>query len=458
MKYKSYNIRNIDEIKQLSRLSKSQRHDIDIVARVLPFKTNNYVVDELINWDHYEDDPIFVLNFPQRGMLTEDHYNQVSELVQSGADRATLSQHIYSIRMELNPHPAGQREFNIPILNGEKVHGMQHKYRETVLFFPSQGQTCHAFCTFCFRWPQFTGINELRFAMKQADLLVEYIRRNPGVTDVLFTGGDPMVMSAGILGGYINTLLEARLPNLRNIRIGTKSLAFWPYRYLTDNDSVDILNLFKKVTDSGKHLAFMAHFSHPAELKTTAVQEAIGKVMETGAKIRTQSPILNHINADPFIWAEMWKKQVSLGLIPYYMFVPRDTGARHFFILPLYRSFEIYRNAYRQVSGICRTVRGPSMSASPGKIQIVGTAKIHGEKVFVLRFLQGRNPEWVGKPFFAVYNEKAQWLTDLKPAFGRSEFFYSEEFRNMLKIKEDSMKMYRDELNSKFDISPDNIK
>lgn len=458
MKYKAYNIRNVGEIEQIAHLSESERFDIEVVARVLPFKTNNYVVEELINWDHYEDDPMFILNFPQRDMLIKEHYNQVADLVQSGCDRASLNNTINNIRMELNPHPAGQREYNVPVLDGKKLHGIQHKYRETALFFPSQGQTCHAYCTFCFRWPQFTGISELKFAMKQSDLLVEYIRRNPSVTDILFTGGDPMVMNANILGGYINALLDAKLPNLRNIRIGTKSLAFWPYRYLTDNDSEGILNLFRKVKDSGKHLAFMAHFSHPAELKTTAVQEAIGKVLETGAKIRTQSPILNHINADPFIWAEMWKKQVSLGLIPYYMFVPRDTGARHFFGLPLYRIFEIYRNAYRQVSGICRTVRGPSMSASPGKIQIVGTAKIHGEKVFVLRFLQGRNPEWVGRPFFAAYNEKAQWLTDLNPAFGREEFFYSEEFRNMLKIKEDSMRIYRNELNSRFDLFSGDIK
>jgi L-lysine 2,3-aminomutase len=455
MKYKSYNIRNIQEIKQIARLPDSRKFDIEVVANVLPFKTNNYVVEELIDWDHYEDDPIFFLNFPDKEMLLPDHYDQVVELIHSNADKKTMVKTVNNIRMELNPHPAGQIEFNVPVLDGQKLHGLQHKYRETVLFFPSQGQTCHAYCTFCFRWPQFSGMNELKFAMKQSELLVEYIRRNPSVTDVLFTGGDPMVMSSKILGNYIQSLLDAKLNNLRNIRIGTKSLAFWPYRYLTDPDSEDILNLFRKVNDTGKHLAFMAHFSHPAELKTTAVQDAIGKVLETGAKIRTQSPILNHINADPFVWAEMWKKQVSLGMIPYYMFVARDTGARHFFGLPLSRIFEIYRNAYRQVSGICRTVRGPSMSASPGKIQIIGTAKVHGEKVFVLRFLQGRNPEWVGRPFFAAYNEKAQWLTDLNPAFGREEFFYSEEFRNMLKIKEDSMKMYMKELNSRFNISPE---
>ena len=44
------------------------------------------------------------------------------------------------------------------------------------------------------------------------------------------------------------------------------------------------------------------------------------------------------------------------------------------------------------------------MSASPGKVQVLGTQEIHGEKVFVLNFLQGRNPDWVGRPFFAKYD------------------------------------------------------
>ena len=43
-----------------------------------------------------------------------------------------------SIRRELNPHPAGQKEENVPKLNGQVVEGMQHKYRETCLFFPSE--------------------------------------------------------------------------------------------------------------------------------------------------------------------------------------------------------------------------------------------------------------------------------------------------------------------------------
>ena len=54
----------------------------------------------------------------------------------------------------------------------------------------------------------------------------------------------------------------------------------------------------------------------------------------------------------------------------------------------------------------------------------------------VFRMLQGRNPEWVNKPFFAKYDENAIWLDDLKPVFG-DKFFFEDELD---KIKEQKMK------------------
>ena len=62
------------------------------------------------------------------------------------------------------------------------------------------------------------------------------------------------------------------------------------------------------------------------------------------------------------------------------------------------------------------------MSAKPGKVEIQGVAEVAGEKVFVLRFLQARDPALVQKPFFAKYDEKATWLNHLVPAFGRQRF------------------------------------
>jgi L-lysine 2,3-aminomutase len=171
----------------------------------------------------------------------------------------------------------------------------------------------------------------------------------------------------------------------------------------------------------------MAHFNHPRELQTEAVQIATERILETGAQIRTQSPIMQHINDDPDVWAEMWRGQVAMGMVPYYMFIARDTGAQHYFAVPLVRCWEIFRGAYSQVSGICRTVRGPSMSAEPGKVQVLGVTEVAGEKVIGLRFLQGRDSDWVHRPFFAAYDPRAIWLTDLEPAFGEPHFFFEDE-------------------------------
>ncbi len=106
------------------------------------------------------------------------------------------------------------------------------------------------------------------------------------------------------------------------------------------------------------------------------------------------------------------------------MFIVRDTGAHHYFGLPLDQCWKIFKSAYQQVSGIARTVRGPSMSATPGKVQVMGVSEVHGEKVFVLQMLQGRQPDWVASPFFAAYDEKATWLDELRPAFGEKQFFF----------------------------------
>jgi len=74
------------------------------------------------------------------------------------------------------------------------------------------------------------------------------------------------------------------------------------------------------------------------------------------------------------------------------------------------------------------------MSANPGKIQILGITEVQGEIVFVLRFLQCRNPDLVDIPFFAKYDKKATWFDDLLPAFGEKEFFFQKD--NLLGRKE----------------------
>lgn len=429
--FQVYTDRQFDKIEPLQKLSAEQRFEMRVVASVLPFRVNQYVIDELIDWDNVPNDPIFQLTFPQRGMLDPADYDLMAQALRDELPRAEITLLARQIQARLNPHPAGQQEMNVPMLDGKPLDGMQHKYRETVLFFPSQGQVCHSYCTFCFRWAQFVGDKELRFASNEATSLHRYLAQDKNITDLLITGGDPMVMKTRHLESYLEPLLQPELEHLQTVRIGTKALTFWPQRFVTDDDAAGLLKLFTKLVKAGKHVAIMAHFNHWREMETPIVREAIRRIRATGAVIRTQAPLVQHINDDADVWARMWRTQVRLGLIPYYMFVERDTGAKRYFEVPLVRAYEIYREAMQQVSGLGRTARGPSMSAGPGKVEIQSVMEFNGEKVFVLRFIQGRNPDWVQKTFFAKYDENATWFDDLVPAFGKEKFFFTDEYNAM---------------------------
>jgi KamA family protein len=429
-KIKYYGLHNFKTIPQLSVLSDEDILAIEVVGSVFPFKVNSYTIEKLINWDDAPNDPIFKLTFPTKGMLKSEHFDAVAELLGRKDAKSDLKKVIESIRSECNPHPAGQMELNIPSLNGKPVPGLQHKYKETVLFFPSEGQSCHSFCTYCFRWPQFGEDESLKIRATEPDLLIAYLHEHPEITDILITGGDPLSMSTARLASYIQPILAENPPHIKTIRIGTKSLTYWPYRFLNDPDTDSLLQLFKQITRHGIHLAIMAHFNHANELRTDEVVEAIHRIRATGAIIRTQSPIIRGINDDGMIWASLWRRQVQLGLIPYYMFIARDTGAQHHFGVSLIRAWEIFQEAYQNVSGIARTVRGPSMSTNPGKVQVLGTTTVNGEKKIVLQFLQSRDPDWVLRPFFAEYDPEAYWLEDLKPAF-EEEFFFEQPLQVM---------------------------
>ncbi|MBN1140965.1 MAG: lysine 2,3-aminomutase [Deltaproteobacteria bacterium] len=429
--FRSYSGATLEQIPQLKKFSEADRFAMKVVSKVLPCRINQFVIEEQIDWERVPEDPLFQLAFPQKEMLSPEDFETMAALVKNQADEKTLSEAALRIHERLNHHPADQTTLNVPQLDGMPLPGMQHKYDQTVLFFPSQGQTCHSFCTYCFRWPQFIGASTLRFAAQGTNYLLAYLRSQRQVTDLLVTGGDPMVMKTESLARILEPLLAPEFDHIDSIRIGTKALSFWPYRFVGNADADALLRLLEKLVRGGKHVAIMAHLSHAQELRPPIVQAAVKRLQGAGAVIRSQSPILRHINDCPQVWAEMWRRQVRLGIVPYYMFVARDTGSRRYFEIPLVRTLEVYQGAVKQVSGLARKARGPSMSGGPGKIEVQGVAEIQGEKVFVLRFLQARNADWTDRPFFARFDPEASWLDDLRPAFGDERFFFEEEYAAM---------------------------
>ena len=433
-RFRAYGPGHINRIRQLEGLPRHELIGLRVASSVLPFRVNDYVLEELIDWSDVPADPIYQLTFPQAGMLDREDFSQLQHLLFIQAAPKLIQQRAREIQLRMNPNPDGQMELNVPTLNGKELRGCQHKYRETVLFFPAAGQTCHAYCTYCFRWPQFVGIERLKFAMGEIDSLVCYLRKHPEVTDVLVTGGDPLVMNSRLLRRNIEPLLGEGLDHITSIRIGTKSLSYWPYRFTTDRDADDLLRLFEDVRRSGRQLALMAHFSHPRELQTNAVREALRRVRSAGVVVRCQAPLIRHVNDNSEVWADLWLEEVRLGAVPYYMFVGRDTGPREYFEVPLAAGLKIYSESIARVSGLGRTVRGPIMSTAPGKVLLDGITTIEDQKVFVLKMIQGRDPEWANRVFFAHFDAKAISLDQLEPAFDGHEFFFERSLRRMVPI------------------------
>jgi hypothetical protein len=212
-------------------------------------------------------------------------------------------------------------------------------------------------------------VPEIKFEARETEELVAYLKAHPEITHVLVTGGDPLIMKTKLLRRYL-------APRGDPHGQGSEGAATDPWDGRRGPD---------------------ASPPHPSRERR---RRRVGRALAG----RGQA-----------------------GLVPYYMFVERDTGAKRYFAVSLARGLQIFQDAFRHLSGLGRTVRGPSMSAHPGKARVLGTAEPAGEKVFVLDFLQARNPEWVGRPFFAHFDPEATWLDDLQPAFGQERFFFQEE-------------------------------
>lgn len=432
-RWKIYDRYSLGAIPQLQNLPPEIVESVRLATLVFPFKVNEYVLENLIDWSRIPDDPMFRLLFPMVEMLREQDRLHLEQLLSLNVSQDKVDETVIRIRSTLNLDPSHQ-SVNVPFFDGQLAEGIQHKYSETVLAFPKQGQTCHSYCSFCFRWPQFVTTSGTKFELREVDLLHKYLQSRPEVSDLLITGGDPMVMNTRRLADYLEPLKKPEFAHVRNIRLGTKALTYWPHRFL-DEDSADLFVLLRGLVDAGKHVSLMAHVNHWRELAPAPVEEAINRLKQAGVVIRTQSPLLRHINDTSEIWRRNWAEQVRLGLVPYYMFVERDTGASQYFGVPLARALRIYQEATKDLSGLGRTARGPVMSASPGKVHIVGTLMHRGRPHFVLSFLQARKSEWLNRLFLAEYSETATWLDNLRPPDGEAAFFFEAEYTSLLQQK-----------------------
>jgi len=387
MKFISYNNTSFKKTEYYSGLPKEEKQVFDVLSSVFHFKVNNFVLEHLIDWSSVPNDPIYKLIFPRKEMLSSVDFQTLQMLYQSGLEEKTLMRFVNGVKQKMYPE-VKQCESSLPKLNGERIRGMYSNFGTIVSLFPDpMAKTCHSYCSYCFRWIMFNNKEaQQNSSYKDPQTPVAFLKAHPEITDVLFTGADPLVLKAKTLKEYIDPVLE--IDSVKVIRISSKSLAWWPFRFTTDKDAEELLDLFRYIQSKGKHLNFCAHFTHVRELQNDEVHKAIKKIRDTGTVIRCQGPLVEGINDTAEDWSDLWNAQVALGMIPYYMFIEADHNTESCFRIPLAKALKIFQEAQKKTTGLARTVRGPVFMNDLHRTLLDGVVTINGEQFFVLKSLQ----------------------------------------------------------------------
>jgi len=412
----------------------------ELFVEVYRFLATRHTLNS-INWDNYQNDSVFQLVFPQPGMIAED----ATKAYLATEDPAKRTQVAMDYMARTNPHD-GNQQLNKPWFKNEQgeleiLDGSQHKYPQCQLVFDKTTQNCFSFCTYCFRHAQVRGDEDM-FIQKDIQQLHEYLRRHKEVTDILITGGDGGYMPVSRLKQYVKPLIEdPSLLHVKNVRLATRALTFQPELVLSEKYQA-MLELFDELRDNGIQLAWMAHFSTPRELLNPSTIAAIRRLQNHGVNIRSQSPIMHHISlythqngsVDIDRSAQNWIDLATiLGMLCigfHSMYCARPTGEHHYYTAPLADIEKIFNKIYRSLASINRPSRHISMTISAGKLAILGTSIVGGEKCFALQFTEARNMEWMDRVFLAKYDSNINKIDLLKP-YDSDKFFFEEELKQI---------------------------
>ena len=354
----------LTKLEQIPQLSETEKNDLEKVNEQFVFRTNDYY-QSLINWND-PNDPIRRIVMPDIQEL--DDWGQLDA---SNEEKYT------------------------------KVKGLEHKYTSTALLLVNE--VCAAYCRFCFRKRLF--MNENDEVTKDISEGLEYIREHPEITNVLLTGGDPMIMSTSKLEPIIKQIRE--IDHVKIIRIGTKIPAFNPHKIVNDPS---LHEMIKNYSTDEKKIYIMAHFNHPRELTEVAVK-GLNMLMQSGATLVNQTPLIKGVNDDPDVLAELFNRLSFIGVPPYYVFLCRPTLGNEPFALPLEEGYKIFEKARKKCSGLAKRAR-LVMSHETGKVEMVGM--LDGQVFF--KYNRSADAENDGKFLVCESNPDAYWFDDYEEA------------------------------------------
>jgi lysine 2,3-aminomutase len=357
-------VRYVTDIQKVVQLTEEERQRLAAVTGEYVFRITDYYLS-LIDWND-PDDPIRRIVIPSEAELQE--YGRLDP-----SDEAS----------------------------NYVAKGCQHKYASTALLLVSD--VCGAYCRFCFRKRLFKDEVESEVSLDVEEGLA-YIAAHPEITNVLLTGGDPLILSANRLDKILSALRA--IPHVKIIRLGSKMIAFAPMRI---KDDAQLLEVLARHSREDARIYVMGHFNHPRELTAEALA-CVGALQRAGATVVNQSPLLRGVNDNPLVLSELLDRLSWAGITPYYLFQNRPVAGNADFVVPLREAYAAVEEAKAQTSGLGKRVKFV-MSHASGKIEVLA---VEGDRIY-LKYHQARNPADAGRFMICHLPDRADWFDQLEP-------------------------------------------
>ncbi len=352
--------RYVDNIDQIDQLDAETKDRLRTVSERFAFRANDYYLS-LIDWDDPED-PIRRIIVPH-----EDEMLKWGRLDPSSEDTYTI------------------------------MPGLEHKYESTALLLVSN--TCGGICRYCFRKRVF--IDSQSTYLQDVPAAMDYIAQHSEITNVLLTGGDPLILPTPKLADIVRRLRA--IDHVQIVRIGTRMPVFNPYRVLDDPSLLEMLETY---STQEKKMYVITHFVHARELTDVAIR-AVHLMLKAGAIVANQTPLIAGLNDRPEVLAELLQRLSYVGAVPYYIFQCRPAVGNKAYTVPIEAGYEIVERAKSLVSGLAKRARYV-MSHATGKIEVMGRTN---QNVW-FKYHRAASDTDSGRCMVFRSNPDAYWLDD----------------------------------------------
>jgi len=245
-----------------------------------------------------------------------------------------LSQAIYKRPTPWDADPIG----DVKNLSAPRI---THRYRNRAIIHISS--MCAVYCRFCFRKSHLNEVENTLYA-GSLEPAFDYVQKNEGIRELIFTGGDPLSLSDAVLRKVL--IRVSQIPHIRSVRFHSRMAVTLPSRF-----TPSLLELLGE--NWNFNVAVVSHFNHPKEI-TFESRNALKGLQKAGITLLNQSVLLKGINDSAECLSELFQELYESGTIPFYLHHPDWTpGTFHF-----RTSIEKGQEILKQLRG---TLPGPAL-------------------------------------------------------------------------------------------------